>query len=158
MAGTDDEREIEQLLLLRMLEGYDDPHALDVPAGFDFFEAKGRFLALAQAVSTVVGEACDVEVWPALRDATFHGSVQLPPGALARPEPVSIRVSNFGNLASLVGDESAVRPELLPSLRRAIERRGYRYVPPDLLARRYTGVHQSKGLFVNWGARFFGYV
>src|SRR5213078_640963 len=86
----------------RLLKAADDPWEVEAPAGFDVVEAKERFLLLVQAVERVVGPAGDVEVWPLVRGATFHGAVQLPPVALAPDAAAaSVRVSNFGNLATV---------------------------------------------------------
>ena len=87
-------------------------------AGFDFVEAKERFLLLVQAVERVVGPAGDVEVWPLVRGATFHGAVQLPPTALTPGSAASVRVSNFGNLATLHPvDDAIASPDVLAGLR-----------------------------------------
>ena len=147
-------------LWARLLKAADDPWELEAPAGFDFVEAKERFLLLVQAVERVVGPAGDVEVWPLVRGATFHGAVQLPPGALA-PDAAgaSVRVSNFGNLATLhPADDTIAAPDLFAQLRRAIERKGYRYVPTRALRRPYTGHHMGKAAIGDWLTRFFDYL
>src|SRR5215212_9867731 len=104
-----------------LLRGFDDPRSLHAPPGFDFVEATGRFLQLAHAVTRIVGQDCDMEIWPDIRDASYHGEVRLPASALMEPAAsVSIRASNFGNLVTLydaTGDE-AVKPPVLAALRK----------------------------------------
>src|SRR3954447_25536176 len=143
----------------RLLRAADDPWEVEAPAGFDFVEAKERFLLLVQAVERVVGPAGEVEVWPLVRGATFHGAVQLPPAALAPDAAASVRVSNFGNLATLhPADHVLATPNLAGHLRRAIERKGYRYVPTRVLRRPYTGHHMGKAPLADWLTRFFDYL
>src|SRR3954468_3600678 len=114
----------------RLLKAADDPWEMEAPSGFDFVEAKERFLLLVQAVERVVGPAGDVEVWPLVRGATFHGAVQLPPASLRSEGAASVRVSNFGNFATIHPvDDALAAPDVAGGLRRAIERTGYRYVP-----------------------------
>jgi hypothetical protein len=146
-------------LWARLLRAADDPWEVEAPSGFDFVEAKERFLLLVQAVERVVGPAGDVEVWPLVRGATFHGAVQLPPASLRPEGAASVRVSNFGNFATIHPvDEAIATPDVAAGLRRAIERKGYRYVPTRVLRRPYTGHHMGKAPIADWLTRFFDYL
>ena len=70
-----------------------------------------------------------------------------------------MRVSNFGNLATLhPADHVLAAPQLFAGLRRAIERNGYRYVPTRVLRRPYTGHHMGKAPIADWLTRFFDYL
>jgi hypothetical protein len=145
-------------LMVSVLRGFDDPAHAEAPADFDYVEAKQRFLELAQAVNRLVGAECDVDVWPGIQDASHHGEIVLPSSATTAPERAVIRVSNFGGLATFFDETNdVVKPDLLPRLIRVIERAGYRYVAPALLARRYDG-RLPRDRIPTWGTRYFDYL
>lgn len=156
--AADFANELPDELWPRLLTGFDDPHAVEAPAGFDFIDAKERFLDLARAVSAALGAECDVEVWPFLAGATFHGLLQLPPAAAGCAGAASLRVSNFGNLATLYPDEATVSPDARMAVQATCGGKGYRYVPSRILRGRYTGPHRGKGLFARWADRFFAHM
>jgi len=140
----------------KLLGGADHPWELQQPPGFDPIDAAERFMNLAQAVQAIAGEDCDMELWPSIRDATFHGEIVLPPAAMAEPTSGIIRASNFANLIAVLNDDRAVKPEVMTQLRRRFERSGYRFIPAQPLRREYTGHH--RGQFSRWADRLFGYV
>ena len=146
-----------ELVAPRLLKGYDDPWEVLAPHEFDFLAATERFLRFAHALTQQFGEGCDLEVWPTLQDAAFHGEVQLPQAALNWPTFAAVRASNFGNLITVVDDDTAVKPEALATIRSLGDRHRYRYLPSAPLHRRYDGYHQGKTAMRTWKQRFFGY-
>lgn len=143
----------------KLLAAADHPWELDQPPKWDPLEAAERFLKLIQDVNAIVGEPCEAEMWPAIKAATFHGELVLPPAALLGAGAFAVvRASNFADLVAVLNDESVVRPEVLAQLRRRFERRGYRYVPSVLLPRAYDGHHRGTRQFATWRDRLFGYL
>jgi hypothetical protein len=155
MNGPDD---LPADVWLALLRGYDDPRSLAAPAGFDYLEATERFLQLAHDVTRIVGRECEIEVWPAVQDASFHGEIRLPDAVLMAPGGVFLRASNFGNLVTAFDADEAVRPDVMAAVRGRADRHGYRYVPSAVLRRPYTGRHAGTTAIRDWGGRFFGYV
>jgi hypothetical protein len=142
----------------KLLRGADHPWELDAPPGFDFIEESGRFLRLAQQVNAIVGDACEIELWPTLRDVTFHGELVLPPAALTGDGAAVLRVSNFANLTAILDDETNVKPEVFSQIKRRLERNGYRFIPAAPLRRPYDGHHRGTKQFDRWRDRLFGYL
>jgi hypothetical protein len=140
----------------KLLSGADHPWELQQPPGFDPIDATERFMNLAKVVQSIVGEDCEMELWPSIRDATFHGEIVLPPSAMAEPTSGIIRASNFANLIAVLNDDHAVKPEVMAQLRRRFERAGYRFIPALPLRREYTGHHRTD--FARWSDRLFGYL
>ena len=142
----------------KLLQGADHAWELQEPPGFDPIDAAERFMHLAQAVQQIVGDDCEMELWPAIRDATFHGEIVLPASATIEPASAVIRASNFANLIAILNDERIVKPDLLAQLRKRFERAGYRFIPALPLRREYTGHHRATKQFSRWSDRLFGYL
>jgi hypothetical protein len=155
MDGTAD---LPDEVWLALLMGYDDPRSLEVPAGFDYLEATGRFLRLAHDITRIAGPDCDIEVWPAVQDASFHGELRLPPDVLTEDYGVLVRASNFGNLITLYDADDVVKPPVRDQLRRLFDRHGFRYVPAAVLRRPYNGRHAGTTSIRDWGERYFDYL
>lgn len=149
---------LADIVAKKLLVGADHAWELAEPPGFDPIDAAERFMHLAQAVQQVVGEECELELWPAIRGATFHGEIVLPASVMAEPTSAVVRASNFANLIAVLNDDRAVRPEILAQLRRRFDRAGYRFIPALPLRREYTGHHRGMGQFSRWSDRLFGYV
>lgn len=66
---------------------------------------------------------------------------------------ISVRISNWGNLAT-VDDDSALEPDLLERLKALLQASGYLYIPPTVLAESYTRVPWIK----TWWIRYFDYL
>jgi hypothetical protein len=150
--------ELAQVVARKLISGADHPWELEQPPAFDPLEAAGRFMKLARETNAIVGADCEVEMWPAIRSATFHGEIVLPPSALTANGSAVVRASNFANLIAVLDDESAVRPGVLAQLRRRFDRNGYRFLPAAPLRRRYDGHHRGTGQFARWSDRLFGYL
>ncbi|HEX8916636.1 MAG TPA: hypothetical protein VF796_30075 [Humisphaera sp.] len=142
----------------KLLRGADHPWEVAEPPAFDVIEAAGRFLKLTQEVNAIVGTECAVELWPAVRDATFHAELVLPADVLTGEESAVVRASNFANLIAVLNDDDAVRPDVMAKLRRRFERNCYRFVPSGPLRKPYDGHHRGTKQFARWRDRLFGYL
>lgn len=142
----------------RLLQSADHAWEIEQPPGFDPIEAAERFMKLAQSVQVLLQADCELELWPAIRDATFHGELVLPRTALAEPGSAVIRASNFANLVAILNDEMIVQPDVLARLKRLFVEGGYRFMPSSPLRRDYTGHHRAERPFAKWRDRLFGYV
>ena len=149
---------LAELVASRLIKAADHARELERPEDFDGIEAVGRFMELARRIEQVVGEPCEIELWPQIREATFHGELVLPTSVLAGEGSAAVRASNFGNLITLIPDEGAVRAEVLAELKRRFERAGYRFVPSAPLRRIYDGHHRGSKRFSTWADRLFGYL
>ena len=154
---NDDEDVLTEAIAARLLKASDDPRHLEAPAGFDFLEATERFLRLAAAVAPLAGGGdCEIEMWPLIQGAAFHGSVVVT-ATSDPPTSVTVRASNFGNMIAILGGPDGTPPQLSVALRRLFDRHGYRYVPDALLGRVYTGPHAKHAAVRDWRTRYFDY-
>jgi hypothetical protein len=149
---------LAELVATKLLRAADHPWEIERPHDFDGIEAVGRFMELAQRIEAVVAEPCAVEMWPQLRDTTFHAELVLPASAMAREGYAAVRASNFGNLIAIFHDEADLRPDVLRELRKRFDRAGYRFVPSSPLRRTYDGHHRGTRRFATWADRLFGYL
>jgi hypothetical protein len=150
--------ELAALVVTKLLKAADQPWEMEQPPEFDPLEAVERFLKLAREVEAIVGQACDVEMWPHVRSATFHGELVLPPGALGSDGYAVVRASNFAGLIAVLNDEEIVRPDVMAALRKRFERNHYKFIPSSRLRRAYDGHHRGTKQFATWADRLFGYV
>jgi hypothetical protein len=148
---------LAELVASRLIQAADHPREIERTEDFDGIEAVGRFMALAQRIEAVVGESCLIEMWPQVRDATFHAELVLPGSVVGGDGYAAVRASNFGNLIAIIPDEAELRPAVLAELRRLFDRAGYRFVPSAPLRRRYDGHHRESNRFSTWADRLFGY-
>jgi hypothetical protein len=149
---------LADLVAKKLLKAADHPWELEQPPDWDPLEATERFLRLSGDVNRILGAECEIELWPMIKQATFHGEIILPAAALQREAYAVIRLSNFGNLVAVLNDDSAVKPEVLVQLRRRFERSHYKYIPSTLLRRAYDGHHRGTRQFGVWADRLFGYL
>lgn len=149
---------LAEVVARKLIAAADHPWELEHPPAFDPLDAAGRFMTLARETNEIVGAECEVEMWPAVRSATFHGEIVLPPSALADGGSAVVRASNFANLVAVLDDEAVVRPDVLARLRRRFDRSGYRFVPAWPLRRTYDGHHRGTRQFTRWADRLFGYL
>src|SRR3954468_20125734 len=75
---------LAELVASRLIKAADHAWEIERPADFDGIEAVGRFMTLAQRIEAMVGESCLVEMWPQVRNATFHAELVLPSSVMAR--------------------------------------------------------------------------
>jgi len=141
---------------LDLLKQHDDQTHWEWPGGWNtsaYYAAERKFLALAEDIQQVLGERLTVEHGAQIQDASFHGLVALPKSCLLEDYIVSLRISNFGNLATLYDVDDVVAPGCLDKIKDALKRHGYTYVPPWILREPYP--HMGLG---NWGVRYFDYL
>lgn len=151
---ADDDDLLTETVAARLLKAADDPRHLEAPPDFDFVEATSRFLRLARAVMDAAGADCELELWPLIRGAAFHGSLVVPDAA-GGGSIATVRASNFGNMVTVLGTADAA---LLARLRGLFDDHGYRFIPPGALGRLYTGPHAANPAVVDWRSRFFDYL
>ena len=149
---------LADLVARKLLKAADHPWELEQPPDWDPLAATERFLRLSGDVNRIVGAECEVELWPMIKHATFHGEIVLPAAALQREGYAVVRVSNFGDLVAVLNDDSTVKPEVLAQLRRRFERMHYKYIPSLLLGRTYDGHQRGTRQFGVWADRLFGYL
>lgn len=149
---------LAELVAGKLVRAADHPWELERPPDFDPIAAAGRFLTLAREVEEIAGQPCEIELWPRVKAATFHGELVLPAAALRAEGFAVVRASNFGDLIAVLNDETAVRPDVLAALRRRFDRNRYKFVPAALVRRPYAGHHRGTRRFGTWADRLFGYL
>jgi hypothetical protein len=142
--------------LQQLLEQADDPHFAEHPAGWNFHQAEVRFTQLAEVFIQQIGHRCSYNT--SIQDASFHGQLVLPRALLTEDYIASLRVSNFGNLATVYDDDSVVAPEALATMRDVLGAFGYIYVPSGILMLRYTGNNPAISRSRSWDYRYFDYL
>jgi hypothetical protein len=154
MSSTEGERH------LATLRQHDDGAGWEAPSGFDRAEAEQQFRALVAAVEHVVGTPLHAESGSQIQDASFLGQIALACTPLVKdptmPGPVMLRVSNWGEMAT-VSDEEALNADGLAQITDLLAQRGYVYIPPQILALPYDGKLPTKGA-ISWWLRFFDWL
>ena len=157
-----------------VLERYDapDPEHAEYPPSVDWLEEDTRFKAFLGDLQTAMGMKLWVDESP--QDAaSFHSEVFIPrEGECRTDEPVagtvvvaggvrivgvSLRFSNFGNLAAVNDEEESISPETLELVKALLARHGYTYIPHSAWEGPYTGKNPC---FTEkaWWFRYFDYV
>lgn len=159
---------MEEEEYLALLQRVDDPVGGEFPLGYDKRGAVEKFGALVALLQARLG--CLLEEEHYIQDAAHHGAAYLPYDLLTEEYRISVRASNFGNMATLWDEESVVLPPYYSVMRATIEELGYIYVPSAVLHLPYTGKNPAiiapPGLrpagspvwFPSWGYRFFEYL
>ena len=145
---------------LDLLKRHDDTVHGEWPGGWNtsaYHAAERKFLALAEEVQQVLGESPVVEHGGAIQDASFHGLLALPKSCLVNDYKVSLRVSNFGNLATLYDADDMVKSACRDKVKDVLARRGYIYVPSWVLNEPYPPQVLLPSI-PNWGVRYFDYL
>jgi hypothetical protein len=149
---------LAELAMGKMMRGADHPWEIEQPPDWDPLAAVERFLQLIAALDQKLGITGEVQLWPAIRSATFHAELVLPPGVLREKEYAAIRASNFGELLAIVPDDSAVREDVVAAVRDLGRAAGYRVIRSSLTRKKYDGHHRGTGQFVTWRDRLFDYL
>jgi hypothetical protein len=177
---------VNDAALLAKLARLDDPVYAEYPWGWAQWNqaaAEAQFLRLVDTIAAhlecptregrpsprdqdydrVHERALCYETGAYIQDASFHGEILLPQAvltaeALAHDTGVSLRTSNFGQLATLLDDDAKVRPATLATIIGALEELGYTYVPPRVLNRPYSGQNRGVHGFCTWGERYFEWI
>lgn len=172
--------------LRALLARVDDPVDPQFPGGFKRWneaKAEARFLAVVQTLAERLGcpalpdfDPIDLEqyrlLWQetlfyesgrAILDASFHAQISLPRPLLSEKGRdlnyiLRLRVSNFGDLATVYDDDTMLEPAALAIIRQALEEHGYVYVSTALLLEPYTGQNPGVSGFRDWGMRYFDWI
>lgn len=150
---------MERAEFLDLLTRLDDQTHWEWLGGWDkatYDAAQRKFLALAEDVQQALGEKCTIEHGGQIQDASFHGLLAIPQSCLRQDYIVSLRVSNFGSLATLYDADDFVKPGCSDKIKDFLKRHGYTYVPSWILDERYPGPKEIG--IPNWGVRFFDYL
>lgn len=147
---------------------------LEFPHGFDHRRALARVHALVERLQTGFGCRCALDT--DVQDASFHADIAVPAEATGAGERITMRLSNFGDLAVIAAenpgcyldlDEAEAEGALTPADRRTVETAavslGYVLIPEPILRRPYDGVtrlgeHSSPYGEATWWIRFFDYL
>ena len=149
-------REAEAWELLRR---HDSAEGVEWPPGYDWEAAERRFRALVARLEDALEMPLQAESGATIQDASFHGQVVLPDALLGptrRPGVTyALRVSNFGGLAAICGDDE-VEPRALAAVDEALEAAGYVRLPGALLDRPYDG--RVPAGIATWWDRYFDWL
>lgn len=136
----------------RLLKDNEDPSSLFVPTRFDRQAAITRAHALGELLHSKLNLNATVTADFQLNDASFHAEINLP-NAGKEKSWVTVRLSNFGNLATVISS-GEIEPQSLRLLLDALNDLKYVFIPADFLNQPYTG--KLSGVST-WMARFFGH-
>jgi hypothetical protein len=149
---------LAELAAGKFVRAADHPWEIEQPPQWDPFDAIERFLKLITALQEKLGIDGEVQLWPGIRNATFHAELVLPPAILRAEGWAVMRASNFGNLIAVLNDETVVQDAPLAEIREQSIAAGYRFIPSAQLRKRYDGHHRGARLFTTWADRLFGYL
>jgi hypothetical protein len=138
---------------LRLLEEHDHPSRGLFPEGFDKEAAMAKAREFAKVLENQLQLNVLVETGVQIQDTTHHTELHLPNGG-TDGSWVTIRLSNFGNLATVINQDK-LDPVQLKVLLDALEEADYVYIPPDVLDKPYTGAIPH---VKTWMTRFFHYL
>ncbi len=135
----------------------DDQTHWEAPEGFLYRPAERKFLALVKDLEQALGEKCTVEYGGSIQDASFHAQLFVPVSCKVEKDyVVSLRVSNFGEMATLYDADDVVKPVCADKIKEALKRHGYVYVPSWILREPYEN---GKNIDIpNWGVRYFDWL
>ena len=152
---------MEREQYLELLNKIDDPLYGEWPGGWNktFYDAaEAKFLKLAEEIQQALGERCAIEYGNLIQDASFHGQLDVPESCLTQQYVVSLRVSNFGSLATLYDADDVLKAECLNKIKSAVKRNGYTYLPSWVLREAYPVRNEGITGMHNWGHRYFDYL
>jgi hypothetical protein len=146
---------------LPVLQAHDDPVYWEVPPGFDWEAAEQHFLAFAHELEQTLGVSCLIEAGALIQDASFLGQIMLPEPLVGKAStsgaPVLLRVSNWGQMATLTNEE-ALEPAVLEQIKAMLGRFSYVYIPPSVLELPYTGNNPGVTGIRTWWIRYLDWV
>jgi uncharacterized protein (TIGR02996 family) len=144
----------EMMAIEALLQQHDDPRNGEHPPGFDHRAAIQQFTIFATALASTLRVSLRPETDSAIQDASFHGQLFIP---LGEERYAVIRVSTFGNMATISEDEP-VAPELLQTVIGLLKKHGYVYVPAGVLEQPYTGKNPGVTGISTWWIRYFDWL
>ncbi|MFJ9317793.1 hypothetical protein ACIRN4_26620 [Pimelobacter simplex] len=153
-----------------LLRSLDDPTHLEHPADFDLAATRGRFTRLVAELTHRFDSPLVVD--DHVEDATLHASLTVPARATETGDPLTVYVSNFGNLATITLDNAGAwtqsefderaSPADVGSIEEALDMLGYVVVPEEPLWADYDGPAPIGRLDPRfgptWWTRFFDYL
>jgi hypothetical protein len=156
--------------LWALLRSLDDATHLEQPANFDSAASRARFNRLVAELSHRFG--CQLVVDDHVEDATLHATLTVPAIASETGDPLTVYVSNFGNLATITLDNAGawtqsefderVSLKDLALIEAALDLFDYVVVPEEPLWTDYDGpapIRQFDPRFgPTWWTRFFDYL
>ena len=141
---------------LELLESADSPIYAEYLPGFNIREADAKFDKFVKALEQRLGCALpNKDNYSGIQDGGFHGMVLLPSDLFTGEYGASLRVSNFGNFATIFDDDEEVKPEVFLTIDETLEEFGYVYIPSKVLNTPYTGNNPGVTGFHSWGHRYF---
>jgi hypothetical protein len=154
-----------------LLRRLDDPAHLEFPPGYDEAATRARFHRLVARLNEKFGCTCGVD--RVVQDASYHGTITIPPAATACGQHVTVTISNFGGLAAVTsgvpgaptggaGNEP-FRTVDRPRVEGELEALDYVSISENLLWTRYDRDDGSASFappryFATWWIRFFDYL
>ncbi len=150
-------------LTKNILLKFDEVNRYETPSNFDYNELSSRVVILAKELQSLFG--LEFRIDNHAQDASFFGDIIIPPDLIINPKPnylYSIRISNFGSLATLTFDES-YSDTIKEKLIHALEKHSFIYVASDDLEEEYDGNFDkfnniSGGGKPSWWIRYFDYL
>lgn len=153
-----------------LLRSLDDPSHLEYPASFDFAETRRRFVGLVAELGSRFDSPLVID--DHVEDATLHATLTIPAQATETGDPLTVYVSNFGNLATITLENAGawtqsefderVSPADLALIEAALDMLGYLVVPEEPLWADYDGPAPIGGsdprCGPTWWTRFFDYL
>ena len=137
-----------------LLRLHDDRVHWESPLDFDNRVESARFDGFVKDLSTELGTIYLAETGSAIQDASFHSQIVL---QMAEGRFVTIRFSNFGNMAT-VSDEDLMPEPMMRTVQDLFLRHGYVYVPATVLNAPYTGSNPGVTGIETWRTRYFDWV
>ena len=122
----------------------------NIHRNFDYNEAIRRFRRVVAELERQLGKTLEVQTESHIQDASFHSQVCLPGGGI-------MRFSNFGDMISVVDEESA-NGDALDVAKRIVQEHGYAYIPEEVLQAPYTGENPGVTGIRDWWIRYFDWV
>lgn len=138
---------------LLCLRSFDDPVHWDQPPDFDRAVAAQRSEVFCADLKSRSRISLGFESGDSVQDASFHSQIHMS----IHGEVVSLRFSNFGDMAALMG-EAAVPAALLDKIKNLLGIHGYTYIPEFVLEEPYTGVNLRVSGIQDWWVRYFDWV
>jgi len=136
-----------------LLKRNDSGSSATFPPGFNSEQAILTARQLVQRLESGLGRPLSLVADFPIHDASFHAEVNLP-GNGKDESWVTVRLSNFGSLATIINYQT-MPAEALSLVAQALKALDYVYVPVDVLTEAYP--RNTPGI-TTWMTRFFGYL
>lgn len=142
---------------------FDEVGAYETPRSFNYNRLKRKVLDLQSSLAKRFKAAFQLD--DQVQDASFHCDLMIPTELVASPNPhigYSIRISNFGDLATLNFQEE-ITPEAQQDIISHLGQSGFVFIHYDDLEEPYDGSFDEfrKNVFADrpsWYTRYFDYL